>query len=88
MVAIMGLIKSHLYPELLSQKLNPKIMGETGIITWESCKLPYEDLEFIITLVGQTDYELIDFNFSCRAFGGDSCYYELTFHIKQLQQKP
>jgi hypothetical protein len=72
------------------EKSNSNPRGDISsdcMIVWDSPNLPYEELQDILMLVGETDYMMVDFNFYVKAHKGDSVGYQLTLHIKELREK-
>jgi hypothetical protein len=73
---------------LINSNSKAEIIGDDSMVRWESNNLPYEELQDILMIVGETEFMLSDFNFYCKAHKGDSIAYQLTLHIKELEPKP
>lgn len=61
------------------------------IITWQTDQLPYDAMQLALNLAmvgAKQKYMIKDFNFYCKALGGDSIGWEVSLHIKELEPKP
>jgi hypothetical protein len=58
------------------------------ILVWNTSQLPYQALETALDLISRIDTIVRDFDFYCRAHGGDAVGWQVTLHIKELDPKP
>lgn len=73
----------------LLMKLKDQNIKQYGVsLIWEGLFNPGDELNELLDVIGETEYELVDYSFRVRPMGGDSVAYKYTLTIYDSQPKP